>query len=399
MINAAMPDKRDSLGPGIPARALAGPWLEPGPSRPLGLLAANDTGGANSLAALTRAWSGRAGSLRTLCAGPAAEAFRAQGLEPWLCLGEDIGPQEAAFVLDRLAPDYLLLGSSHGARTERLLCQEASLRGILTVGLVDWWANFGQRFSTPGTLDLAYLPDRVAVLDRACREGCLEDGIPEEKLFVSGNPYWDYLLDLDPTGLAEAGSRLKRRLGMDPKSLVVLVVSTTIRHLATGLSYDENDFWSLLGPLPKRTEEGRPIRWLVRPHPREDRNDLRALLARHRVKAGLVKGLTALESLSLAQAVAGTRSSMLMEAALVGRAVVSIQPGLAKGSKAHLSAFDRIGLPTLTDPQGAADFLNQLITGKLTRPDLSRLPHPLGDRAAARKISGLCRKGGEEDEE
>ncbi|MBW1713151.1 MAG: hypothetical protein JRJ59_08405 [Deltaproteobacteria bacterium] len=361
----------------------------------LGLLVCHDTGAANAVAALAKSWLKAGTPASTFCTGPAIKTFEAHGLKPWGQAAEVIDPQEAAAVLAELEPDFVLTGTSYDAWTERLFCQEARKLGVWSVGLVEWWSGFCLRFSTPRTKDLNFVPDLVAVLDEECRAGCLAEGLPPERLIVTGNPFWDELVRFDPERLEVMGLETRKRLGLGGRCLIVLVASTIIRNLDRRLGFDEEDFWAAVSPLPFETSGGRPIKWLVKPHPQEDPVELNDILARHQVDPLLVDGLSALEALAAAQVVVGTLSSMLMEAALLGRSVFSIQPGRKPGVFSRLKVFKSINLPVLTDQAGVDWFLDGLIAGRLDRPDLKRLPWPLTDGNSGQRLLACCSTGGQ----
>lgn len=348
-----------------------------------------DAGAANALAAFALAVDPAGAQVLSVCVGPARDAYRAAGTTPWLSSAAELDRGAVDDLLDRARPAAVLLGTSLDSSTERTFLLAARDRGVRSVGVVDWWSNFGQRFSSPRTVDLAYLPDAVAVPDEDARRGCVQDGVPDTLIHVVGNPYWDRLARLSAAFRSAARRKARAALGVDARARVVLVVSSDIRNLDLALGYDELDFWRAVGPLPSRTAAGRPVVWAVKPHPREPVEDLVAMLRAHGVGALVVEGMAGIDAVLASDGAVGMCSSLLFEAALVGRPVVSLQPGMDADRLRHLRIFDHLRITTGTDAGAASHLVRLLLDGPLRRPDMAGLPAPIGDGRAAARLQGL----------
>src|SRR5262249_50098466 len=72
---------------------------------------------------------------------------------------------------------------------------------------------------------LAFLPDRIAVMDTSARSEMIAEGIPADRAFVTGQPRFD---ELDPCRSHFSPQRraeLRARLGIVPDEKLVLFAS------------------------------------------------------------------------------------------------------------------------------------------------------------------------------
>jgi len=347
-----------------------------------------DTGAAYALAS----YGARAASsfrLRSICIGKAGEVFRSTGVIPDWEYESDPGSEVIDNLVEEMGSDAVLLGTSFDSWTERLFCKKARDQGLFTVSFVDWWSNFGRRFSTPGSNDLAFLPEIIAVMDEDARSGCITEGIPAHLLQVTGNPYWDYLADHAPMIVKESRESVRNDLGIGNNTLLGLIISSNIRNLGLNLGYAEADFFSSVRPLPERTEAGMPIAWVVKPHPKESPAELRYMLSCERMPLPLLEGVSAIEAVAASDFVMGMCSSVLFEAALLGRPVVSLQPGLDNDKLHTLRIFDHLGIPKITRTGDAKIAVQDLVNGRIPSPVLGKAPFPLGNNRAADRITAL----------
>lgn len=159
------------------------------------------------------------------------------------------------------------------------------------------------------------------------------------------------------------------------------------------LGYDEGDFFSSVRPLPQKNDRGIPITWVVKPHPKESPAELRDLLAQNGMSLPLVEGVTAIEAVAASDVVLGMCSSVLFEAALLGKAVVSLQPGMSEDQLQYLRIFDHLGIPKIVRADEAPAVVSSLVNGRITAPDLTKVPFPLGNRHSAVRITAMLKQG------
>jgi len=93
-------------------------------------------------------------------------------------------------VFDTFKPDLLFTGTSYTSKIELKFIQEAQKRKVKSCAFIDHWTNFRSRFVWGENL---ILPDFVWVIDDKAQNLALQDGLPEKKLFIAGNPYYSFL--------------------------------------------------------------------------------------------------------------------------------------------------------------------------------------------------------------
>jgi hypothetical protein len=133
------------------------------------LVVCKDTGAANAFSAFFKNLANNKIRLSSICVEYAVNVFKKNGLHPTKESPLDLTENQVERILDELQPDALLLGTSFDSWAERFFFKHAHERGIPCVGFVDWWSNFGARFSTPNSTDLSYIPDAIAVMDEDAR--------------------------------------------------------------------------------------------------------------------------------------------------------------------------------------------------------------------------------------
>ena len=71
--------------------------------------------------------------------------------------------------------------------TEKHLWRWARQQRIPSVAVLDQWQNYAARFSGLGPEEhLAYLPDWIAAMDERAKHGLVAEGLPAERVVVTG---------------------------------------------------------------------------------------------------------------------------------------------------------------------------------------------------------------------
>lgn len=211
-----------------------------------------------------------------------------------------------------------LVSSATGRPAEARIVAAAKARGIPSAQIVDTWGPYARRFG-------GGWPDTVAVVDERAREEAVREGIPAECIAVIGQPAWADVVALPPA----------------PDDHVAFVGQPIRARYGAALGYDEDGAWRLvcqaagLAATPIRA-----LRYVL--HPEQESMPAAAVAAVQATRDGG-------EALRACGTVVGAFSSLMVEAAISGRRVVSVQPGAGGEDLCALSRHGRI--PRATDPE------------------------------------------------
>ena len=172
--------------------------------------------------------------------------------------------------------------------------------GARIARVVDTWYGYRQRLI--GQHGDLMLPDHVLVIDREARRQAIDEGLPAGRITVVGHPAWEQVAPLPAVN----------------RDRVLFVSQPIQRHFGDTLGYNERTTWNLFHETARR-HPALVTQIHFAAHPEDDMPapqepdvkvmpDGRAALA----KVGTVVGMY---------------SSLLIDAALAGRHVVSLQPG------------------------------------------------------------------------
>jgi hypothetical protein len=226
---------------------------------------------------------------------------------------EDEGGLVAA--LGGWTPD-LVVTSVSGKSVERATFDFARRLGIAVWQFVDTWYDYALRIQT--TNGNGRLPDRVLVIDERAKREAAEEGIPELILTTVGNPAWEGISPSPPE---------------DGKA--VLFVSQHIaRSWGDRLGYTERTGWEMVRSAAQIRPDLFP-RLIFAPHPDEDASAVGEGAA-ERIQSGDL-------GVPVAGCVLGLYSSVMVNALLAGRKVISVQPNATAADKCSLSRHGFIG--------------------------------------------------------
>ncbi len=95
--------------------------------------------------------------------------------------------EEAREFFQKHSINLLVTGTTGDICSERYLIAVARELGIPSMAILDEWYNYGLRFQNENG-DMVYLPDVICVQDQLSFEFAKEEGIPVEKLRITGSP-------------------------------------------------------------------------------------------------------------------------------------------------------------------------------------------------------------------
>ena len=319
-----------------------------------------DAGGAEALVPVLEAVAGR-GALAGIVAGvPAAAVLSRAGL-PFVAAA-DLAPHNEGAWLAAVGATGLITSTSWGENPQELgFIEAARARQIPTAAIIDFWSNYRSRF-VAGTGELI-LPDWIVVPDEVAAAEAVSDGLPADRLVAAGNPHLEHLLERSLEFGPEQRMAFRESVGVPRKATLVVFASQPIRALyGETLGYTEDQVL-----IEVRAALERAMGWLghravlaVRSHPRE--RDAVVLSSSDGVAVRPGNRGEPLAWVMAADLVVGMTSALLVQASLVGRRVVSVQPGLVGDD--HLPT-NRLGL---TDAVYERDAIAPVLYRALARP-------------------------------
>lgn len=279
--------------------------------------------------------------------------------------------EDDAGIVSMYMPDLIITSATSlptRDMSEKLLWQHAKKMGVKTLAFIDQWQNYSLRFSGVDARDrLKYLPDHINCINEIGRREMIREGFPEDRLIAFGHPYLSDILEryaaLDAdavvSALEIASSDIRR------EETLIFVSEPLLENFGNSRGYNQYDvldyFLKNVLLLQKRT------RVIIKLHPKDDLDKFRNVLEKYReIDIHIVQNrLSSLECLTLSDRIFGMTSIMLIEAFLLGKVVVSLQPGLM------------VEDPLILSRQGLIPRINDFINFDpfvFERPDPSKFP-------------------------
>ena len=311
------------------------------------LVFSRDPGGANAVIPLVKPLRDQGCDVLLYGKDVALGKCRAAGLDVRDIMDSvtEISSNAVDSFLSNESLDVIITGTSADDFTEKLIWKAGEKLGIPSLAIVDQWVNYGLRFSDHGVNDIGeyardrffpYLPTRIVAMDDYARMEMIADGLPEERIAVCGQPYFETVLASRNDDVGNA--RFNALKGFTQDDFVVLFASEP---MTTTYGAGALDYWgyteltiltALISSLEKIAEEAeRRIVLVVRPHPKEGRSHFMEIVGECRhVRCSFDSGSTPWELMNRADLVCGMSSMFLIESVILGRPVLSIQIALRR---------------------------------------------------------------------
>lgn len=213
------------------------------------------------------------------------------------------------------------------------LARRARESGIPVFHVLDNWTGYRERMETDGFP--TFSPDRYIVMDEIAYEDALEAGIEKSTLLVVGHPALSTLSKEYRYWKAENKGEMLKQYGFDPAKERIAFVSEPVEQdqgatsqSPTFRGYTERVVLRLLCEALQPFSE--KVEIIILPHPREDPAHLSDYWSEYKgsLNGMLLKLERGREVVFLSDGVAGMASILLYEAWLLGKPVISLQPGL-----------------------------------------------------------------------
>jgi len=347
------------------------------------LLFARDPGGANTVIPLVGALRQRGFRVRLVGKDMALARYRAFNYSGenlrHLVKSDNLG--ETKKFLKKAGPDLIITGTSANDCSEKLIWQAAATLGIPAFAVLDQWLNYGVRFSPSGVAKSSksqvlfspdQLPTKIFVMDEYAKRALRRAGIAQQRIVVSGQPYFD-LLSRKLKAISKSQLKLiRKKLGISPAARVVVFASEPLAQVYGGeqraiarLGYSEKTILpavvSCLGKIVASEKIGLVL--VVKIHPKEKLADFRKI-SRARIKGltiKVVQDYSTWDLIPLADVVSGMISMFLIESVLFQKPTLSIQLG-RKGPDAFILAKRRV-IKSATTPAALESSFRRLLDG------------------------------------
>jgi hypothetical protein len=312
------------------------------------LIMARDAGAAAALAPVTRALirDGRLG-VSIVAYGEAVGVFRARGL-PVLSFPETPSDEQLESLMGRERVRVLLTGTSMQPAKDAAFWNAAKRLGIPSIGLLDHWVNYAERFSAGSSFDST--PGTVAVMDEAAAAELRSEGCPGDLVLVTGQPHFDELIR-DSATLSRAEVRQELDLDED-RPLLVFASEPQARYYGRTpedpgyLGFTEHD--ALAALLDSAAEVAPEAQVVVKLHPLEAGDAFADLPdTERRLAVRVVRAYPPEHLIRAADVVLGMTSVFLLEAALTGVPTISVRPGSGEN---HFLSVHANRIVSITDP-------------------------------------------------
>jgi hypothetical protein len=282
-------------------------------------------------------------------------------------------------ILSSVRPDVVLTGLAGAPRDSLDLATLAAAKvlALPRAGLLDASMYYSDRVAGPNGEPFHFLPDRIFVLNEFTRAEMIAEGFPPGAIRATGQPVYDYLADPMPPRSASAMARV----AFFSEDLA----AAARRRPEHGVGYTEDAAIAMLIDVLAEISRSTPLRLTIKRHPKEAVAE-RAFDAAPNFSVVDVSGGDPVSIMFDSDLVCGMSSSILLEAWLAGKPVVSIQPGLASWNRLVLC---RAGiLPAATDRHKAVELVGAGVKGALTNVTPLQWCPTLG-RAAQRIVEEL----------
>lgn len=261
-------------------------------------------------------------------------------------------------------PNIVVCGTSHGVMSlDKKIVSIARGKGIKVIHIMDYWSNYKMRFSTPNTDDLIYLPDAICVIDEIMFDAMLKGGFNKKILHITGNPFFDTF------GAEE---------GMGKEDYLIFASQPFSEEAKDDKKFSEIDIFA---DYVKALEEaGIKIPVIIALHPREkNMKKFDHIITKAKFKISITRDKT-IDVAKKAKLVMGIRTMILFEVAMIGKKVVSYQPGIEPEDDVLVSNHLGLSVPAYSYPELVKKLSDTLYSHKATESlEAVRKKYVLGD--------------------
>lgn len=265
-------------------------------------------------------------------------------------------------ILDKFKPDYIFTATS-GNNYEhniRLLSKEKSIK---TIAFIDHWTSYFKRFTFNNK---TLFPDEIWVINNIAKKEAMEAGLPEVKIFISGNPFYEKIRKFIPKVDKECFLR-SHDIPVDKK--IIMFISENLRESFPKdakdkciLGFDEftvlyDILNSFLQMHNKDLIDFSKYLFLIKVHPREKMDKFDSLIKNRKYNFLNIEVRKKIDPLTItyySDYVLGMFSNMIIEALLMGKKVLRVQTGQIGED---ILKFDEVNCELVTKGKNLLNYL------------------------------------------
>jgi len=265
-------------------------------------------------------------------------------------------------ILDKFKPEYIFTATS-GNNYEhniRLLSKEKRIR---TIAFIDHWTNYFKRFTFNNK---TLFPDEIWVINDIAKKEAMEAGLPEEKIFISGNPFYEKIRKFIPKVDKEC---FLKNNNIPVYKKIIMFISENLRESfpkdakdKCALGFDEftvlsdilNSFFQINS---KDLIDFSKYLFLIKIHPREKMDKFDSIIKNRKYNFLNIEVRKKIDPLTItyySDYVLGMFSNMVIEALLMGKEVLRVQTGQIG---ADILKFDEVNCKLITKRENLLDDL------------------------------------------
>lgn len=327
---------------------------------------AHDPGGARAILPVLARLAEEGESVFALVAGPAVSICQKEFPEVRCLSLDDVIEQEAiAEILHREKASVLVSASGLYNQIEHTTRLVAKKSGIRVVAVLDWWWYYKERFERvlPDGSVVQSRPDFICALDEMSTDGLIQAGFSSDQIAVTGGPN----LEWSQKKIQRHESRrdeIRASLGVLGEERCAVFFSEPYIKDSDGLpwgglgGYYNDEGEPIYGYTPHgmlrevasalaEVAKGENMVLVVKPHPMEHVPSLRSVVEELQNTLGL-KMILSTDGDPAQLCVAGDVffgmiSIVLLEAALTGKPVLSVQIGLDISKQEDACVYNQLG--------------------------------------------------------
>jgi len=224
-------------------------------------------------------------------------------------------------IIEDFNPDIIFTGTSYKSNLEKKVISLGKSKDIIVFSFVDHWTSISDRFRI--NKKGFNFPNEVWVLDERAKQIAIKEGIDENKLFISGNPYHNWVIKWRPN---IERKDFYKNLGLNGGIKYILFAPDPLSNVNGIESFGFDEYIAskrMIECVESSTVEFKNSHhFLIKMHPNQSVDKIMRVFHGYKNFTILPLEIDANKSIYFADLVIGFFSSLLIEAALMNKPVI-----------------------------------------------------------------------------